>query len=111
MADFADGDIEIQDVKNSDPEHFNSSVATAGVSVTITPTSTDVIQWAYINVPSKRHPVTPNNINDALYISLDGGTNYTVLMSGESLFLPGITDSIEIDSNEDGVNYEIIVWT
>jgi hypothetical protein len=109
MTGFNDFDIEISDDKDSTPENFTGSVTTAGVPVTIAPTSTKPIQMAFVNVPSVRHD-TPNAITDSIKVSLDGVT-YVTLMSGESQYFPGVFSSIKLDSNADGTTYELILWS
>ena len=52
-----------------------------------------------------------NNINDALYFSIDGGTTYVTLMAGENIFVPGVFTSIKLDTNTNGTYYQIIVWS
>lgn len=111
MADMQDFDIELQDDRMSDPEHFNGNVASAGTPVTITPTNSRPIQLAYIMCNSTRDPDNSNNINDAIKFSLDGGSTYSTLMSGESQYVPGVFDNIKIDASDDGVYYQIIVWS
>ena len=111
MANFEDFDIEIQDLKGSTAEHFNGSVTTAGTPVTITPTSTNPILFFNISVPGVRDPDSPNAIADAIKFSLDGGSNYDYLMSGESIFLPGNIASLTVDTNANGTTYRIIVWS
>lgn len=108
MEDF---DVEIQDERDSDPEAFIGSVTTAGSPVTITPTNNKPIQEAYIECNSTRDPDNSNNINDAIKYSFDGGTNYLTLMAGESIPLSGIFLNLKIDANNDGVNYQVIVWS
>lgn len=111
MANFTDFDVEITDLKNSTPEHFNGSVATAGSPVTITPSTGNVIMYFFIDVPSVRDPVAPNALTDAIMYSLDAGTTYQYLMSGESVFLPGNIASLRINTNANGTTYRIIVWS
>ena len=108
---FNDFDIEIEDKRGSDPEHFNGSVTTAGSSITITPNSGNTIKHFYVEVPGVRDPDNPNSIDDAIKISLDEGSTYITLMSGESLFLPGNVSNLKIDSNANGTYYRVIVWS
>lgn len=108
---FKDFDIEVQDLKGSQPEHFNGSITTAGSTVTITPTSTNPINFFFLSVPGVRDPDNANAISDAIKYSLDGGTTFDYLMSGESIFLPGVIDDIVLDSNANGTFYRLIVWT
>ena len=109
MSTMGDFDLEIQDERDSNPEHFEGSVATAGSSVTITPTNAQQIQKAIIISP-KRGP-NANGFNDVLKINIDGTTKFIHIARGESLELPGVFTSLKIDALTNGVNYEIIVWS
>jgi len=111
MSEFDDFDVEVQDERDSDPEHFNGDVTTAGSPETVTPTSGKAVQLAFIQCNSTRDPVNDNNINDALYFSIDGGTTYVTLMAGENIFVPGVFTSIKLDTNTNGTYYQIIVWS
>ena len=111
MADFDDKDIEIQNIKDSDPEPFNGAISTAGVPVTITPSTGRLVQLAYIDCNSTRHSTAPNNINDVIKFSIDGGTTYQELNSGESIFVPGIFTDLRVDTNANGTNYQVILWS
>jgi hypothetical protein len=93
------------------PEHFNGSVATAGSPIIITPTSANPIKNVFIQCNNTRDPINPNALNDAIEFSLDGGTTYTVLMSGESIFLPGVMNSLKLDTNVNGTFYQVILWS
>ena len=108
MSDFKDFDVEVQNFRDSTPEQFNGTVTTAGSPNTITPTSTKPITKAFIQNPSKG--TNANSILDVLYYSIDG-TSYASLTRGESITLPGIFNSILIDTNNNNTNYEIIVWS
>ena len=109
MSEFDDFDVEIQDERDSDPEHFNSNVAVAGVPNSITPTSAKPIQLAYIKNPNKG--VNANDPNDVLYINIDGTVNYTTISRGEYIYIPGVFTTLKIDTNNDGTKYEVIVWS
>ena len=111
MTNFDDFDLEVQDEKDSAPEHFNGAVSISGTPLTIIPSSGKVIQLAFIKVPSVRHPTTPNSLNDAIKFSIDGGTTYMVLLSGESQYIPGIFTNLKLDTNVNGTYYEVIVWS
>ena len=111
MTDFNDFDLEISDDKNSTPENFSGSIATAGSPVTLTPTSTNPVQLAFVNVPSVRDPSAPNSLSDAIRVSLDGGTTYVTLMSGESQYFPGSFASLKLDTNANGTTYQVILWS
>ncbi len=111
MAEFNDFDVEIQDLKDSEPEPFNGNVATAATPVTITPTTGRIVKLAFINVPSKRDPDNPNDINDAIKYSVDGGTIYQTLLSGESIYIPGNFTDLRLDTNENGTTYQVILWS
>lgn len=109
MATFNDFDLEIQNESDSQPEHFNGSITTAGSPSTITPATSRDIGLAFVKNPN-RGP-NQNNFSDVLLVSLDGGSTYTSLSRGESVYLPGMFTSLLIDSNNNNVNYEIIVWS
>tara|TARA_R100000951_G_scaffold19275_1_gene16086 strand:- start:3557 stop:3877 length:321 start_codon:yes stop_codon:yes gene_type:complete len=106
MDDF---DVEIQDEKQSNPEHFNGVVTTAGSPVTITPTSGENVQLVLVKNPNKGP--NKNNPNDVLLVSIDGGTTYVSLSRGEYAYFPGIFTSVKIDSTANGAKYESIVWS
>lgn len=110
MANFNDFDLEVQDLADSTPEHFEGTVTTAGSPITITPTNSKPIQLAFINVQGVRDP-NPNGINDAIYITIDGSSNKISFMSGESQYIPGVFNSLKVDSNNNGTSYQIIVWS
>lgn len=112
MVDFTDFDVETQDQKDRETEHSNGDVTTAGTPETVSTTSGKSIQLAYINNPS-RGP-NGNSPGDLLYISWDGGTTFITLTRGSWIIWPGKgsgTDgqSIVLDSNNDGVKYEIML--
>ena len=109
--EFDDFDIEVENSNESDPEHFNGSIVTAGTPISIIPTNTRPIRCAFINVNTTRDPDTPNNIKDAIKVSIDGGTTFITLMSGESQYIPGVFTELQLDSNENGTNYQVIVWS
>lgn len=109
MAEMDDFDVEVQDEKDSNPEHFEGAVATAGSPVSISPSNGKDIQLVFIHNPNKGD--NSNNFNDALYITLDGSANKTTIPRGASRYFPGIMSSIDVDSNNNGTNYEIIVWS
>lgn len=111
MVDFEDFDLEVQDERDSTPEHFSGSVTTAGSPVTITATSGKTIQYSFIMCNGTRDPWNDNNINDAIKFSIDGGSVWTTLMAGESQYIPGVHANIRIDASDDGVNYQVIVWS
>jgi len=111
MGNFEDFDLEIQDIRDSTPEHFGGNVASAGTPVTITPTSTKDIQYCFIMCNGTRDPWNSNGINEAIKFSIDSGTTWTTLMAGESQYVPGVFASIRIDASDNGVNYQVIVWS
>lgn len=108
---FKNFDVEVQNLDDSTPEQFNGNVATVGSVVTLVPTSAKPIQFAYIEVNGRRDPDNPNAINDAIKYSIDGGTNFNTLMAGESVSLSGIFTDLRLDTNEDGTNYQVILWS
>ena len=103
---FDDFDIEIQDQRGNTPEQINGSVTTAGVPVTITPSSGKITSIEVVN-PNKGP--NANSSADLLYVSFDG-TTYATINRGGYKALEGVyLDSIKIDSNNNGVKYEIIL--
>lgn len=109
MAEFNDFDVEIQDLKDSEPEQFNGEVTTAGSAVNLTPTSTKDITLALIKNPG-RGP-NSNNILDVLLIIIDGGSNVLSLSRGESIYIPGVFTTLTIDATNNNTNYEVILWS
>ena len=112
MGQFDDFDLEIQDDKERGTEHYNGTVTTAGVPVTVSTINNNTIQYTYVYNPT-RGP-NANSPGDMLYISWDGGTTYTTLPRGSSIMWPGkgsgsSGESITIDSNVDGVKYEVML--
>jgi hypothetical protein len=105
---FRDFNIEVDDNVNNEPEHFNGSVTTAGSPVTISLTSTRDISNILLINPSKGP--NANGINDLLYLNVDGGSTYITLARGESVSLPVNKPTIKINSNVNGVKYELIAW-
>ena len=106
---FDDFDLETQDIKDTDPEQFVAAVVTAGSPVTITPTNTRPITKAIVINPSKGP--NANGVNDVLLVSIDGTTNYITIARGESISYPGVFPNISIDTNNNGTNYEVVVWS
>jgi len=109
---FSDFDLEIQDQKDRSTEHHNGNVPTAGTPITTSTTFDRSIQLVYINNPSKG--LNANSPGDLLYVSWDGGTNYITLTRGSWIIWPGkgsgtVGQSLTIDSNNNGVKYEIIL--
>lgn len=92
-------------------EHFNGNIALAGTPTTITPTSARNIQQFFIMCNSVNDPWNPNAITDALRFSLDAGTTWTTVLSGESQYVSGDFASFQVDTNVNGTNYQIIVWS
>lgn len=106
MDDF---DVEIQDEKQSAPEHFNGDVATAGTPVVITPTSGNIVQLVLVKNPNKGP--NKNNPNDVLLVSIDGGTTYVSISRGEYSYFPGVFTDLKIDATANGAKYETVVWS
>lgn len=96
------------DLSNLTPNHQNGSVTTAGVPVSITAPSSNVIQQFYIQNPSKGP--NSNGPNDYLRVSIDNTTNYITLNRGESMSFQGDTSTVKVDASSNGVKYEAIVW-
>ena len=110
MVNFNDFDVEVQDVKDSIPEHKNGSVTTAGTPVTVARTDTKNAMLVFVNNPSKG--VNANAINVVIYVSIDGGTTYVSLVRGESQYFPGVVanGSFKVDASMNGTKYESILW-
>lgn len=106
MADFDNFDVEIQDEKGVNPEHFNGSVATAGTPVTITPSSGKITS---IIVYNPRKGPNANGVNDVLLVNIDGTTTEISIPRGESLEVDTYIDDFTIDTNVNGTNYEVII--
>jgi len=109
VADMQDRDIEIQNEKNSDPEQFEDSVTTAGTPETITPSTGNIIQMALVQNPHKGK--NKNNPNDVLYVNIDGSSTTFTVAYGEAIPFSGVYSTLSIDSNNNGVNYEVILWS
>ena len=106
---FEDFDLEIQDEKDSDPEQFNDTVTTAGTPKIESPTSAKPIQLALIKNPNKGP--NANSSQDVLLIIIDGGSQVFSISRGEYVYFPGVFSSISIDTNTNGTNYELILWS
>jgi len=91
------------------PEHKNGSITTSGTPITITPTSGLIIKKALISNPDSGP--NKNDMGDELQVSSDGGVVYVTLARGDAYLFPGDITDLKIDSNQDGTNYEIILWT
>ena len=109
MVEFNDFDVEIQNERDSNPEQFTKTVTTAGVSVSVTPTSGKPIQLLYVKNPSKGP--NSNNPIDVILVTVDGGANVTTVNRGEYVYIPGVFTSVSLDSNNDGTVAEVIVWS
>jgi hypothetical protein len=110
VANFSDFDVEIQDIKDSTPEQFNGTVATAGTPVTITPTSAKPIQLILIQNPRKG-PNANSSSNKVLLVKVDGGALKYSVARGSQIYIPGVYNSFTIDANLNGTNYELILWS
>lgn len=108
MVDMNDFDVEVKDERGSDPEHVNGTVTTAGFPDSLTLTSGKPIQLALVKNPS-RGP-NRNDFPDVLLVNIDGGATELSLSRGEALYLPGVYTALSIDSNNNGVKYEVILW-
>ena len=104
---FNDFDIEIQNEKDSKPEHINGSVTLAGTPITVTAGNGLPIQSALIINPR----IGPNANASGIYllVSSDGGANYTTVPRNGKLRICGVFDNIKIDSNTNGAKFEIIL--
>ena len=105
MGEFNDFDLEIQDIKDSTPEHTNDTVTTAGTPITVQRTDNKQATLVYVKNPNKG--TRKNDTNDVIYISIDGQDpedEGTTLARGEFIYLPGpIADGdLKFDSNSDG---------
>lgn len=88
------------------PTHFESFIATAGTPDSLS--LTNPIQLAFVFNPNKGD--NKNNSQDVLYITLDGSSNRTTVPRGSSRYFPGVFNTLEVDTNNDGTKYEIILW-
>jgi len=111
MADFQDFDLELQNLKGSEPEKFKAQIPTAGAAVTLTPATGRPVTLAFIDVPSRRDPDNPNGINDAVKYSIDGGNTFLTLLAGESIYIPGTFTDLQLDTNANGTWYQAILWS
>lgn len=109
MSQFRDFSLEVDDSVDNEPENITGSVTTAGSPATISATSTKPIKYIFILNPSKG--VNANDINDVLYVNIDGGSFYITVARGESISLPVNKSSIKIDTNTNGTKYELILWS
>lgn len=109
MSDFRDFDVEISDNKESNPEQFNGVVTSAGTPVVVSPTGGNNIQLAFVKSSNKG--VNANGPTDVLYLTIDGSANVISISRGEYIYIPGVFTSIKIDSNNNGVKYELILWS
>ena len=109
MAGFDDFDVEIENSKESDVEMFVGSVATAGSPITIVPATGRIIRHTTIYNPRKGP--NANAFADVLLYSVDGGTTYHSLPRGEWEHIPGNYTDFRIDTNNNGTNYEVKVWS
>jgi len=107
MVDFKDFDIEVQDQRGNIPEHFNGSVTTAGSPVTITPTSGKIVAAEVFN-PNRGS--SANGFDDNLLVSFDGGSTFRTVPRGGTLSIESVyLDDFQIDANNNGTNYEVIL--
>jgi hypothetical protein len=91
-----------------EPTHFESAVATAGTPDTITIPGKK-IQLVFVFNPNKGP--SKNQTQDVLFITIDGSPQKTTVPRGASRYFPGTFDTLEVDTNNDGTNYEVIVWS
>lgn len=103
MADMQDFDVEVQNLFGSDPESFVVTVATAGITQTVTPSNTRPIACASIHVPDAGPNVGTNEVGDFILYSTDGGTVFHQLKVNEFVGLPGNFDSLIIDASKNGM--------
>jgi len=107
MGNFDDGDVEIQNEKDSDAESFIQEVVTAGVPQTVTPTTGRPVACAAIHVPDSGPNIGTNLVNDFILYSTDGGTVFHVLKVNEWVGLPGNFTDLRIDASKDGMKATI----
>jgi hypothetical protein len=97
-------------VINADPDivptHFESAVATAGSPDTLS--LTNKIQLAFIFNPHRG--ANQNDPSDVLYVTIDGGTKKTTIPRGSSRYFAGVFNTFKVDTNNNGTNYEVILW-
>lgn len=107
MANFTDFDIEVQDEKGNIPEQFNGSVTTSGSPVTITPSSGKIVAAEVFN-PNRG--TNANGFDDNLLVSFDGGSTFRTVPRGGTIAIESVyLDDFQVDANNDGTNYEIIL--
>jgi hypothetical protein len=104
---FNDFDVEIQNEKDSKPEHINGSVTFAGTPITVTAGNGLPIQSALIICPNKGP--NANSKGTYLLVSSDGTANYTTVPRGGKLQICGVFDNLTIDASDNNTNYEIII--
>jgi len=94
-----------------EPEQNVTTVTTAGVPVTFTPSTGRNIQLLFINVPRVGPNAGTNITNRYIRYSTTGGSTYHTLMVNESIAIPGSFVDVRIDSSHDGMKAEIEVRT
>jgi hypothetical protein len=97
-------------VINADPDivptQFESAVAIAGTPDILT--LTNKIQLAFIFNPNKGS--NKNGPLDVLYVTIDGSTKKTTIPRGSSRYFAGVFNTFKVDTNNNGTNYEVILW-
>jgi len=82
------------------------------LNFTISTSSSKSINYTYVYNPAKGP--NANGPGDLLYVSWDGGTNYTVIQRGGYIMWPGKgsgsnNHQITLDANNNGTNYEVML--
>jgi hypothetical protein len=106
---FKDFDLEIENLKDSEPEQVVLEITTAGTPITFVPNSTKPIQNAFIQVPRIGPNSGTNSINRYILYNTDGGTVFHTLFVGESIAIPGIFSNLKIDASHNGMKVEVEV--
>ena len=96
------------------PEHRNSFITTSGVEITVTRSDNKDIQLALIKNPSRG--LRANLASSVVYAKVKGNSpaneGYTI-NRGEAIYIPGVISNLEglkLDSNNNNVNVEVVLW-
>jgi len=107
--EFNDFDVEIENKKDSTPEHIEGSVTTAGVPITVTASNAKPIHSAIILNQRVGPNANPSGSTSYLRVSTDGGSNWATVPRNGWITLAGVFDDIRVDAGADGLKYEIIL--
>jgi hypothetical protein len=107
---FDDFDVEISDDVQSEPEHFNGTIATTADTTQITPSSGRSIQNVRIEIPGILDPDDPQQPTLSIKFSVDG-TNYAYIRAGEVEYFGGVFTTLYLKTSSNGGKYRVIVWS